>query len=515
MTITSLSYLFAIGIGATIYYIIPKGWQWIELLALSILIYCMMGSPLTILYLIGATILAYLSTNISVKLRNKEEYKKSLVIISIAIIIFVFVWFLVRGSSLIVFCNGIIHFYIPSFPIYEELNFLGPLGMGYYTFQLIGYVLDCYWGIIPPQKNIIKLFLFTIFFPQLTTGPISKYSQLKQLYEQHYFKYDNLCFGAQRILWGFFKELVIAEKVGVIVNGIWNSLDVYTGYYRWIAFLLYPLQLYTNFSGGMDIVLGSAEIFGIRLPENFNNPFFSCSSQEFWQRWHITLGAWAKDYVLYPILKSKWMVNFSKFSKKKFGKKYGKIISTSIGMLFLWIVMGIWHGATKYIVGVGLWYWLVMTLADLFKPFLKKLTDIFKIKTESFSWKFFQRIRTYLIFAVGIVFFRAPGIRMAISFLKSLVGMFIHGYVNPWIFFDQSILQLGISFVDINIIILGTFLLIVVAKLRDSYGYARKWIANQGVIFRWAIWIGIFILILVYGNYGPGYSASEFIYRGF
>ncbi len=518
MTITSFAYLTFILVGGCIYYILPKKMQWLELLALSIVFYCVVANPYTLIFPIIATLLAYSSTLLqqteSVK-RAKWKYT-GCTIVTLAVILCVSLWFWLKASDIWVSVSYRISNIVSFVQPLSAPSVLAALGMGYYTLQIIGYILDCYWGTIQPQRNPLKLFLFVLFFPQMVTGPISRYSQLEGLFLPNKLLYENVTQGAQRILWGFFKKLVLAERVGIIVNSIYGDLDLYNGWWHWIALLLYPIQMYADFSGCTDIALGTAEVFGIQLPENFNNPFFSRTSQEFWQRWHITLGAWAKDYVLYPLLKTKWMVNFGKKAKKKFGKRFGKFISTAIGMFFLWMVMGIWHGSFKYIIGVSLWYWVILMLGELFSPVFEKMVILLKVNTESFSWHLFQSMRTYLIYAIGAVFFRADGFGQAIRFLKSLITMFIGGRIpNSWILFDGSILDFGVSYGDLNITIFAVAMLVIVAVLREKYGYARSWMGKQILVFRWTVWIALFIIVLILGSYGPGYSASEFIYQGF
>lgn len=434
-----------------------------------------------------------------------------------AILINIALWFVFKGKELWqpVGHEILRYTYISGMDRLLNLPLISALGMGYYTLQILGYMIDCYWENIEPQRNPIKLFLFTAYFPQLTTGPISRYSELNSLYDRHYFKYQNLSFGTQRILWGFVKKLVLAERIGLIVSGIIANPDIYTGFYTWLVILLYPIQMYADFSGCMDIVLGVSELFDIHLTENFRNPFFSRSSQEFWQRWHITLGAWAKDYVLYPLLKSKWMIKLGKATKKKFGKKTGKFIVSATGMFVLWMVMGIWHGGVKYIVGVSLWYWIILMLGELLTPLFLQIADTFHMKTESFSWHFFQSSRTYLIYAIGAVFF-SVGVKRGIALLQEAWRViFEKDYANPWIFFDGSILDLGITYGDINIIIIVVALLFIVGFLREKYGYARIWVQKQGFAFRWFVWIALFILVLICGKYGPDYNAADFIYQGF
>lgn len=518
MTITSFYFLFLVVIGVIVYYLLPRKVQWIELLVISLVFYYYAATPYTIAYLIISTLIAYGSTMFVAELRkNDKGCKLSLFITSVALSLNILVWFVVKGRELWEFPLKCLvsHKNIPVIESVLNTQWVAALGMGYYTLQIVGYIIDCYWENITPQKNPLKLFLFVNYFPQLITGPISRYSRLETLYTGHRFEYRNLAFGAQRILWGFFKKIVLAERVNIIVSSINSNSDIYTGFYSWLVILLYPLQMYADFSGCMDIVLGVSELFGIRLEENFRNPFLARTSQEFWQRWHITLGTWAKDYVLYPLLKSKPMIRFGKLTKKKFGKKTGKFLVNLVGMFVLWMVMGIWHGGIRFIIGVSLWYWIILMLGDLLSPILTRVTKILCIKTDCFSYHLFQSCRTYLIYAVGAAFF-SMGVTGGVTLLKN-AGRVLYdsNYANPWIFFDGSIVNLGVTYGDINIIIIGIIMLFIVAAFREKYGYARIWMEEQGIWFRWLVWLGLFVFVLIWGMYGPGYSASEFIYQGF
>lgn len=519
MTITSFSYFLFIVIAVILYYVLPKNAQWIELLVASIVFYILAGTPITYLYLVLSTLMAWCVTSALDKYRKKygelASSKRLRVMITLSIVVNIVLWLVMKGSSFIEDTQSLLGVFFPKVVSVEMIHLTAALGMGYYTLQIISYILDCYWGTVEVQKNPLKLLLFASFFPQMTTGPISHYKDLTVLYEKHIFLYKNIAHGTQRILWGLFKKLVVAERAGILVNSVWADLATYNGMYAWMALLIYPIQMYADFSGCMDIVLGTAELFDIKLVENFNNPFFSRTSQEFWQRWHISLGVWAKDYVLYPLLKSKGMVKLSKKLKKKYGKNMGKFLSTSIGMFILWLVMGGWHGAFKYIVGVSLWYWIVLMLGELCEPFSKKLVQKFGFKVESFGWHFFQSVRTYLIYAIGAAFFRASDIKSGFSFIGILISTFTKENWNPWILFDGSILNLGVAYKDINILLFALVLMFIVAILREKYGYARIWLDNQPVIFRWIIYIGLFYAVLMLGVYGPNYIASNFIYGDF
>lgn len=380
---------------------------------------------------------------------------------------------------------------------------------------MIGYILDCSWKICKPQKNILKLFLFVCFFPQLTVGPISKYSELECLYEKHPFSYQNICYGYQRILWGLFKKLVLSDRIAMIVEAVWADTLLFHGIWIWIAVLLYPLEIYTDFSGCMDIILGAAELFDVHLPENFRNPFFARSSQEFWQRWHITLGVWAKDHVYYPVLKSRIILNLGKWAKKHFNKRTAKWIPWAAGMGILWFVMGFWHGSGRHILGVSAYFWTIMILGEICSPVLNIITERLKIRTESFSWRVFQCIRTYGIYAIGAVFFSADNLRGAFLHIRIFMESLKISEWNPWILFDGSLLNTGVTYKDLNIILCGVMALLIVDVLREKYQYARVWISEQILFFRWIVYIVLFFAVIIFGNYGPSYDASSFIYGQF
>lgn len=503
MQITSFYYFLFLTCMVCIFYLFPKSFQWVWLLIASLLFYACSAVPWTILYIALSTAVAYAAALAIEKLKKQNKTIAVKWILAVSIGLNVLVWFRLKGCDIYIPILEALQLKIPS-------EAAAALGMGYYTAQIIGYLLDCYWDTIEPERNPLKLFLFLSFFPQLISGPISRFDQMKALYTGHTFSIETVAHGCQRILYGVMKKLVIAENAGVIINAIWAGQDTYTGFYLWIAFLLFPIQMYADFSGCMDIVLGTAELFDIHLAENFNNPFLSRSSQEFWQRWHITLGTWAKDYVLYPLLKSNLFVRFGKSVKKRFGKKAGKKIPVTVGMFVLWMVMGIWHGGMKYIVGVSLWYWLLLTLSDLILPVINKHI---KPKTETFSRRLLQRSRTYLIYATGAIFFRAPDMTAAFEFIKGLGRTFFHP--NLWIFFDGSIFNTGIAPIDLKVLIFSTGIVLIVGLLREKYGYARTWMDQQEIWFRWASWIGLFLLVLIFGAYGPGYNAAAFLYKGF
>ena len=250
MSITSFGFLALLFFGLLIYYIVPRG-QWLVLLAMSLVFYYFAATPYTIVFLCISILTAYAAGGVCSDIEQATEKgrKRAAFAAILAVLINFGMWFALRGTDLWVSLSYRLSLVVPFVPRLRPLPVAAALGMGYYTLQVIGYILDCYWGTIKPQKNPVKLFLFVIFFPQLTTGPISRYSQLETLYERHRFSYENVAHGMQRILWGFLKKLVLAERVGILINGIWGNLPDYTGWWRWVALLLYPVQMYADFSG--------------------------------------------------------------------------------------------------------------------------------------------------------------------------------------------------------------------------------------------------------------------------
>lgn len=396
----------------------------------------------------------------------------------------------------------------------QNVSLLAPLGISYYTLTLIAYVLDVYWGTVQTENNPLKFMLFVGYFSLLTSGPIIRAGESKNnILEGHRFSYERFCFGVQRILWGLFKKLVISERIAIFVNSVYEDFTIYTGLYIWIAVFAFAIQLYTDFSGCIDIVLGVSELFGIYLPENFDLPFVSTSLSEFWRRWHITLGGWLRDYILYPILRTSLWKKMGDKAKKKFGKKFGKKIPVWCGMLISWFLIGFWHGgAWNYILGVGLFFGSIIILGEMLDPVFKKLISRFCINTECFSWKFYQIVRTFILFSFGLSFFRAyNGVREGIELWKAAVSVW-----NPWILFDGSLNKLGLDAKDWGVVIISVLVLIVSGVLRYNLKRSvREWLAEQNLVFRWGILYVLLFGVIIFGLYGSEYDATVFIYQQF
>ena len=233
-------------------------------------------------------------------------------------------------------------------------NLVLPMGISFYTFQSMGYLIDVYWGKYPPERSLGRFALFVTFFPQLIQGPISRYNDLSQtLYAEHRWDSRQIAMGGMRALWGLGKKLIIADRLAIPLRELTAAPEEYAGLYVLAVIFLYAVQLYADFTGGIDITIGVAQMLGVKVTENFQRPFFSKNIAEYWRRWHITMGTWFRDYVFYPLSVSKTVLKLHQKARAKLGGA-GKRVSVYLCTMILWFVTGLWHGASwNFIVTEG------------------------------------------------------------------------------------------------------------------------------------------------------------------
>ncbi len=511
MGITSFYFLCFFAVLLTVYYCIPRKLQW-GLLLLGSAAYCLLaGQGILILYPLVSVGASYLGTKALARAPQEAE-KKRRGILTVTILVNIGILFALKYVNFFInTVDGVVHLFGGPDELIAGVDFLVPLGVSFYTFSLLGYVIDVYYGLADAQKNFGKLALYGLYFPNLISGPILKYREhAEQFFAPHAFDYKQVTQGLQRMVWGFFKKLVIAERLGVLVNTVYSDYEGYPGTYIWMATACYAFQLYTDFSGCMDIVLGLSQSLGIALPENFQTPFFSKSVAEYWRRWHITLGVWMKDYVFYPLLRSKLFTNLNKSLKEKFGKKRGKQYATFAAMFVLWLTVGIWHGGDwKFVIGSGLLHWFYIVMEELLAPPFARLNERLHLSGEGRFLNGIRILRTFFLVCIGDLFFRAASVGDAFAMLKSAVGVW-----NPQILWDGSLLQLGLDGIETAVAVLALLLLWAVS-LKQRKEPVRESIAKKPLFLRWILWYALLFAVILLGYYGPGYSAAEFIYQGF
>lgn len=506
MSIVALPFYAAVVLSLILYYILPRKMQWPLLLLLSIGFIYLNGSVKILAVFFSMVAIAFFGAI----LVSGQSGKKRSIVCSAAVSLLAVILFVSKDLDFLNIPIAIANIITGKSSGKIVFPVLQLIGMSYFTLSLIGYVLDVHWEKYPPEKNYLKLLLFAGYFPQLTSGPITRFDDMSvQLCAPHRFDADKFIHGAERAIWGCFKKLVLADRAAIFVSSVFDEASA--GGQLWlVGTLVYAFQLYTDFSGCMDIVLGVSECFQIYLPENFNAPFASESLGEFWRRWHITMGVWFKEYLLYPLMKTDGFQNVSKKLRKKFGKKYGKKMATCLSLSVLWFVIGVWHGGSvMFIVASGMIPGFFLILEEFLEEPVRKLLKKCRVNTDCFSWHLVCRLRVLLTMCCSWIVIRSGSVYEA---LRHIASIFLRS--NPWIFFDGTLVQ-TIDIYDWIILFIGWIILTVVGIWHERGIHVREEFQKQNLIFRWVVLLAALFSIIIFGIYGPGYDASSFIYKQF
>ncbi len=391
------------------------------------------------------------------------------------------------------------------------LHIIAPIGISFYTLQAIGYMADVYWGKTPAEKNYFKLLLFLCFFPTVMEGPICSYTDIKgSLFRGESLKSDNLAYGSIRIVWGLFKKIVVADRLYVIVAALFDRVESYSGAYIVIAAISYTIQLYMEFSGCMDIVIGSGRLFGITLPENFRQPFLSKNASEFWRRWHITLGVWLKTYIFYPVSMSGAAKKWNQFGKEKLSRHFTMLVVSALALFPVWVCNGLWHGAGWNYIFYGMYYFVVIMLELILEPVGKGITNTLKIAENNKLISFLRIFKTWIIIFIGELFFRANSLKQGFSMF---FAMFKDFHFST--FTNGSIYALGLSKADFLAAVVGAIIVFAVGIIRERHGNILEIIGEKKLYIRWTIYIALILAVIIFGAYGAGYTEVDFIYADF
>ena len=517
-----------------VYYLVPKRFQWMLLLVANFLFYYSAGPsyPIFILvtsftvYLAGwamgrkdeqlNTYLAKIKSG-EMEQPSKEEKKaykkwinqKKKVIMLLCLILNIGILTVVKYTNFAVENINVL-LDMTGKQTLSYVDLILPMGISFYTFQAVGYLLDVYWNKCEPQNNFFKFTLFVSFFPQLMQGPISRYGDLsKTLYTKHRFDWKQVRFGLERVLWGYFKKLVIADRIGVAVTALTEDPEYYTGAFVALTMLFYAVQLYADFTGGIDITIGIAQSLGIRLEENFIRPYFSKNIAEYWRRWHITMGTWFRDYLFYPLSISRPVKAITKFCKKHFGMTVARRVPVYIVTILLWIGTGIWHGAAWFYVTWGLANGVIILLSEEFTPLYKKFHQKFPKLTASWGYRAFQVIRTFCLMCCLRLFDNYRDVTVT---GKQFIHLFTQFRLQDVT--KQELLDLGLAQADYIVLLVGVIILFLVS-LAGRDGSVREKISKQSYIVRYAIYVILFFAVLLLGSYGVGFDSQQFIYNQF
>lgn len=527
MELTSLYFIAFVLFSCLVYYLVPKKAQWCILLAASMFFFVMSSGILTV-YMLAATAIIYFGAlwlnkksevfetqkksmekaeRKAAKKQLKKAQKFRLAAIVVAVLgILVVLKYCNLGVEIANFFNGIFHTGIE----FEKFSIILPLGISYYSLMAVSYVTDVYRGIVKAEKNPLRVLLFVSYFPHIVEGPFDRYKGLSvQFNAPHKFNYDNFCKGLILVLYGFFKKMVIADRLGITVSEIFNNASDHSGPAIVIATVMYTIQLYCDFSGCIDIVSGVSELFGIKVAENFRQPFFSKSINEFWRRWHITLGLWLKEYVYYPVILSGHFKAVDKFAKKHLKSNHLiNVIPAAYALFFVWFSNGLWHGASMKYILYGLYYYFLMMFGELCKPLFEKLKNKLHIKDDNKPFAVFQMLRTFAIVNIGMLLFRSATVGEFFGLVRKSFSPF-----NPII----SLREIYYGFTDTIPAVIAILVLLVIGILRERHPKTkvREMLFNRPFVIRYSLIVALTIYVLLFGIYGPGYDAQEFVYAQF
>ena len=512
-----------------VYFAFPaKKYQWVILLIGSYFFYCYPGWKFPI-FMIVTTVTTWLAgrvigakttaTKATVKAHkedwSKEERKA----------------YKARAEKFnrwIIFAAMLLNFGILAF--FKYYNFFAqmaklpmmelilPLGISFYTFQSMGYLVDVYRGDAEAEQNIFRFALFVSFFPQIIQGPISQHSQLAhQLYEPHRPEWIRFKFGLELLLWGLFKKLVIADRAAATI-ALAGNYDALSGTTLVFITLLYAVQLYADFSAGIDIIRAIAQMLGIDMIQNFRQPYFSTSLTDYWNRWHISLGAWMKNYIFYPLALSGLAARMtaamekSAFGRTKAGNHIAKTLPGALASMVVFIVVGMWHGSEDKYIMFGLWNGMIIMLAILLKPCMDWLNIKLHINVDGKLHRHFRIVRTWFFVGVGYIFDLAPSAAAAWVMMKKMV---CNNSISDFVYQMRYLAPL--TKYDCVNIFLGTVILFIVGIIRERSGEntLRVKLNTKKTWIQWVVIFAACLALLLMGRYGPGYTPGEFAYAQF
>lgn len=516
MSFASLPFVGLVAAGVILYYLVPKKLQWVVLLLASMVFY-LAGGVKSAVWLVLVAAVTWL-TGLLLARQNARpapdkqtkaavRHVKKRICAVCAVLCFGLLYLMKYWNFTASALPSALGDKLPRW------DFVVPMGLSYFIFQAVGYVIDVYRGKTDAQKNPLRYGLFVSFFPQMVQGPISRYDQLApQLTAERSLDWRDLKFGIQLCLWGYFKKLVIADRAVGMIHTVAGAYTDYAGTYVLLAALVYALQLYADFSGGIDISRGVAQMFGITMGENFRRPYFSRTLTEYWHRWHISLGDWLRNYLFYPLSISKAFLNWGRHARQHLGSHIGKVLPTAVASLITFLIIGIWHGASWKYVAFGFWNGMVILVSTLLQPVSDKVVAALHIERKSAWYQVFSMLRTFVVVLIGYYFDIADGFRAAMGMmLKSVTDLHL-SQLRPGAVLEA----LPLTRYDWAVLLFGTVVIFTASVIQErSQRTIREILDEKCLALRWAVLLaGIFAVVLM-GVYGPGVQASEFVYMQF
>ncbi len=490
MLFNSLEFLIFFPIITLIYFVIPHKVRYLWLLIASYYFY-MCWNPQYALLIMASTVFTWLGGYVISKTEN-QKYRRLAVGLNFLInllILFFFKYFAFTLENV----NRLLSL-INISPITNKFDVLLPVGISFYTFQALGYTVDVYRGEIAHEKNIFRYALFVSFFPQLVAGPIERSKNLiHQLKEKHYFDYERAVSGVLLILWGLFQKVVIADRAAILVDTVYNNPANFEGLHFFIATIFFAVQIYCDFASYTTIARGSARVLGIELIENFKAPYLALSIGDFWSRWHLSLTNWFRDYLYIPLG----------------GNRKGKI-RKYLNIFIVFLTSGLWHGANWTYVVWGLIHGVSRILGDLTDNIRNLILSLIGIKRDARYHIFVRRIITFSLVCFAWIFFRSSSISDALFIVRKIFLSF-----HPELIFKSGLLNMGLSTPDMFVFLVSLVILSVADRLKYKNFGANQMLCKTNIVVRFSVFLILIFATLVFGIWGPGYQATQFIYFQF
>lgn len=507
------SYLyFAVFLPVTliVYQLTPKKYRWITLLAADY-VFFFSWSKILLLYQVAGTLITYLFSRwldghakAPAGADKKAWRKKKHRVLVLGILCNLAFLVVLKYTNFI--CTSIAaagHF------SYTALVIAVPVGISYYTLQNISYLVDLCNKKIEMNHNFFQLALFTSFFGTLVEGPITRYSDVcNDLYAGHTITPESFMYGVQRITWGLFEKMVIADHLAPVVTKLFKTYRG-DGAMCLLAAILCTIQLYMDFAGTIEVVIGSARILGITLKENFRQPFFAKNASDFWRRWHITLGMFLRDYIFYPVSLSKPIQHLTKHLKKHNHPLLARYTGPAIALFLVWLTNGIWHGPHSAYILYGMYYFVLM-LIEMFleKPF-EAWCERHHLPVQGKAVKTFRFLKLCIIVIFGEMMFTATNAEISLSMVKQIFVNFDFSVVTA------NFLNLGMNYKYWIVVGIAFVIVIIRDVLKEKNYPMRQKYEALPVYARWALYYGLVLIILFFGAYGVGYSNIAMLYAGF
>lgn len=486
MLFNSLEFVIFFPIVITLYYFLPNRKRWVLLLISSYYFY-MSWNPAYIVLILISTFVDYFAAIKMSEQKTKKDKKKYLFFSLMANLglLFIFKYFNFFNDSVrLLFESFGVNYGVPS------LSLLLPVGISFYTFQTLSYTIDVYKGVTKPERHFGIFAVYVSFFPQLVAGPIERSERLlPQFHRQIMPDVNNFSSGLKLMVWGFFKKVVVADNVAVIVNQVYNNVNEYQGLPLIIATLFFAVQIYCDFSGYSDIAIGSARVMGIDLMKNFNTPYFSKSISEFWKRWHISLSTWFRDYVYIPL-------GGNRVSKPRH----------YLNLFLTFLISGLWHGANWTFVIWGALHGMFIVIENGFSELFRKNIK----KKRNLLINILKMAVTFLLVNFAWIFFRANTLKEAFYVISNLLTGGLSQF-NSFGSIKQIIFDSDFDIYSFFVSLFSIFILIIYDFSFENTEIGRKNILLNNKYTRFFAIYTLTMIIILLGNYG----SAEFIYFQF